>query len=381
MKTLPSAAPRDPAAPLQITGQEIVDLVHFLDRRAREAYQRRAYEEAADIYTAAAAAAAAVRLSGTDDAAMRGHNRAVRHLVPRWHFQMMNDAARNAAFLDGIQKTIRPGALVLDIGTGAGLLALLAARAGAGHVYTCEQVGMVADTAREIIARNGLQDRITVIGKPSNELRVGKELPRRVDVLITEIFDCGLLGEGVAAALAHGRRELLAADGAILPGRASVQAVLVDSPAIHQLNHVDEVLGFDLSPFNRFRTLEYFSSYLAHHPHRALCAPFPVFEFDLGRDIQPEARALTVPITADGVCHAVCFWFELSLADGVHLSNAPEHHGSHWRQAIQSFAEPRRVQRGDTLRIEARHDGERILFQPAGARPPQRVPGHEKTRP
>jgi hypothetical protein len=47
-------------------------------------------------------------------------------VVPRWHFTMMNDAPRNQAYADSIARHVKDK-LVLEIGTGAGLLALLAA--------------------------------------------------------------------------------------------------------------------------------------------------------------------------------------------------------------------------------------------------------------
>ena len=54
--------------------------------------------------------------------------------VPRWHFPMLADQARNAAYAKAIKAKVKPGDVVLDIGCGAGLTAMLAARAGAKHV-------------------------------------------------------------------------------------------------------------------------------------------------------------------------------------------------------------------------------------------------------
>src|SRR5215467_3853117 len=54
-------------------------------------------------------------------------------VVPPWHFAMMDDRRRNEAYEAAIRRAVK-GKRVLDIGTGAGLLALIAARAGASHV-------------------------------------------------------------------------------------------------------------------------------------------------------------------------------------------------------------------------------------------------------
>lgn len=59
------------------------------------------------------------------------------HRIAGFHGPMLRDKLRNAAYAAAIT-ALAPGRTVLDIGTGSGLLAMLAARAGAQHVYGCE---------------------------------------------------------------------------------------------------------------------------------------------------------------------------------------------------------------------------------------------------
>src|SRR5687767_4208617 len=65
---------------------------------------------------------------------------AVSNLVAPWHFRMLHDRVRNDAYARAIRSAIKPHHHVLEIGTGAGLLAMLCARAGARQVTTCEMI-------------------------------------------------------------------------------------------------------------------------------------------------------------------------------------------------------------------------------------------------
>ncbi|MBL8628635.1 MAG: tetratricopeptide repeat protein, partial [Rhodospirillaceae bacterium] len=86
-----------------------------------------------------------------DDADLRYAARMIRtEAVPAWHFNMMNDDVRNKAFRAAIERQIKPHHVVLEIGTGAGLLAMMAARTGA-KIYTCEAHAVLAQTARALI--------------------------------------------------------------------------------------------------------------------------------------------------------------------------------------------------------------------------------------
>src|ERR1035438_7368739 len=109
--------------------------------------------------------------------------------IPRWHFAMLNDLERNNVYLTALERQVSPGSLVLDIGSGTGLLAMIAARANAGSVITCEANPVLAQMARSIIDQNGLSDRITVIPKRSTDLQIGVDLPRRADLIVSEIVD------------------------------------------------------------------------------------------------------------------------------------------------------------------------------------------------
>lgn len=91
------------------------------------------------------------------------------------YLDMLNDTPRNEAFAAAIAR-VAPGVHVLDIGTGTGLLALLAAAAGAAQVTACEVFPPMARVARRVVAANGdAGGRVRVIAKRSSELSVGPD--------------------------------------------------------------------------------------------------------------------------------------------------------------------------------------------------------------
>jgi tetratricopeptide (TPR) repeat protein len=283
--------------------------------------------------------------------------------VSFWHFPMMNDAARNDAFEGALKAAVKPNSVVLDIGSGSGLLALMAARAGAARVDTVEVVPAIADIARNIIDRNGYGDKITVHNKLSTALEIGDELPQKANVLVTETFDVGVLGEHVVRTIKHARANLLTDDAVIIPARAEVIGVLLESAEIRKLAKVEDVSGFDLSPFNRFRK-PYHQLSLSHYAHTALSDDFAIFGFDFTGDaIEPETRPLSVPATGTGTCHAIAFWFRLILdEDHSYDTGADKNAGNHWEQAVHILDVPMAVEAGGDVNFTASHNNRMITF-------------------
>ncbi|HEX8556983.1 MAG TPA: 50S ribosomal protein L11 methyltransferase [Pyrinomonadaceae bacterium] len=294
--------------------------------------------------------------------AQLGRSRAMCTIIPRWHFEMLNDERRNEAFERALSKVVTPDSVVLDIGSGTGLLAMMAARAGAGATVSCEMVAPLADLAREVVARNGLAGKIQIMSKKSTDLAVGRDMPRRANLLVTETVDCGLLGEGIVPSINHARADLLTEDAVIIPRAAAVYAVLVESRRLRGLNCVGRCAGFDLGLMRRYAAPHYFPVRLAAFDYEALTEPFEVFRFDFrGGLIRPSSRTISVPAARAGACHAVVFWFDMQLDEDISISNEP---GSttHWEQAIQCLEHEVAVGAGDVLQFEAGHDCHAVVF-------------------
>src|SRR5262245_42889107 len=97
------------------------------------------------------------------------------------HRVMLRDAVRNAAFPRAIAAEVTPGAVVLDVGAGTGILSLFAAQACASRVFAVE-AGAIAAFARRLVVANDFQDRIVILSGDIRRL----SLPSAVDVLVSE---------------------------------------------------------------------------------------------------------------------------------------------------------------------------------------------------
>lgn len=285
-----------------------------------------------------------------------------RNAVPRWHFAMLNDTQRNAALSEALLRQVPQGAVVLDVGTGTGLLAMAAVRAGASHVYTCEENPLLAEIARQIIAEHDMSSVITVFDTRSTGLRVGHELERPVDMLVSEIVDCGLIGEGLLPTVRHAREHLLAPDGGMVPVAARLWGQLVHSDAISNLNRVHTADGRNVSLMNVAATQGHFPVRLSTWPHRLLSEPVELAHFDLRHDsLLPDGRDLAVPVTAPGEAQALVAWFEMDLGSGLLLENSPRDTASHWMQAFIPFDKPTAVVTGDRLDVRVNWTDEHLI--------------------
>jgi predicted RNA methylase len=109
------------------------------------------------------------------------------------------DRKRVQAFEKAINQVVKPGDVVMDVGTGTGILALLAAKAGAEKVFALEIAEDVADFAKKNIESNKLTSTIQVVRGDAKDIFIDSP----VKVLTAELLDTCLVAEQQAQALNH----------------------------------------------------------------------------------------------------------------------------------------------------------------------------------
>jgi tetratricopeptide (TPR) repeat protein len=284
-------------------------------------------------------------------------------VAPQWHFPMMADDPRNRAYADVLAR-VAPGRRVLDIGSGSALLAMIAARAGAAHVTSCEMQPVIAAVAKAVVANNELTDRIDIWPMKSDHLRVGHELVAPAEVLVTETFASALLSEGVLTTVEDAHRRLLAPDAVVIPRRAAAMGYLVGGQILEDHLFAGRWRDLDLSAFDLLAPVK-LGMHLDRLPHVALSCDFEIFSFDLS-DKQFPAHRKTVQIeaTAAGRCVGVAQWIRLDLDQTVSYDNRPtEAAGSNgWMHVVHRFARPVDVSAGTVVSLALSHNRTNIAI-------------------
>jgi protein arginine N-methyltransferase 7 len=322
---------------------------------------------------AAELARRAIAAAPGDPAVTMRARRLLGSLLPGYHVPMMNDARRNPAWDSALRRAIRPGMLALEIGTGAGMLAMMAARAGA-RVVTCETNAVAAAMARELAALNGLSEAIQVVDGHSRDLAVGGELDRPADLLLCDIFADGLLDFDPLTAIFDARERLLAPGAPAIPGAASLRAALARWEDWPRMARVERACGFDIAPFAGFVPAAIAAPIGA--PGLALLSgDGEAFRFDFEGPRPPgsERRAFTVTAERGGEANAIVRWIRLELDERTRLEARPEPGAAFFSGlTIAALPAPLALREGESLTLGAYHDGRRIdtwVEAPGRARP------------
>ena len=280
---------------------------------------------------------------------------------PMTHAMMLNDRTRTSTFVTGVERVVRPGDVVLDIGTGTGVLALAAARAGARQVYAVEATGMAA-VARRVIEANGASDRITVVDGWSTEI----DLPERADVLVGEIIGEMPLEEHVLETTLDARRRLLRPDARMMPRRLRILglpiAIGADELATRRIarSTIEDWqtwYGIDFSPMldaGQAQSHLVFADRASAGRFPAVAEPVDLADIDLTSFETLHVSTETVAVASTRCSlNGIVVYFDLELADGVSLSSDPRvpDPRTSWRNAVWFFNEALDVEPGDRVAV------------------------------
>ncbi|KIZ06233.1 putative protein arginine N-methyltransferase 4.2 [Monoraphidium neglectum] len=310
---------------------------------------------------------------------------------------MLEDHKRTGAYYNAVLQNRRQfhGKVVLDVGTGSGILAIFAAKAGAKKVYAVEATDM-AKTARKLVEHNKFGDVIEVIQGTIETI----ELPEKVDVVISEWMGYFLLRESMLDSVLLARDKFMKPDGAMYPSHARMFMAPIHTEVGSRRNtefqgsmegwaeFIQEMQSFyqvDLECLNdtfRQEQREYYlqtAQWCDVHPSQLLGPGTPFKSYDLGKVTIEQIKAgieeeFEMDVVEGGPVHAFCGWFDVAFRGSdahpadtpVTLTTAPDPTGAtHWGQQSFYVVPPVECSPGDMLKasikVDRRKDNHRLL--------------------
>ncbi|KAJ5677886.1 uncharacterized protein N7477_003519 [Penicillium maclennaniae] len=278
------------------------------------------------------------RMVGMEHSEVRYFTSFLRHRAGI-HEEMLKDDVRTRSYRDSIYQNrhIFKDKVVLDVGCGTGILSMywltlpirFAARAGAKHVIGVDMSSII-EKAKEIVATNGLSDKITLLQGKMEE----------VDIIISEWMGYFLLYESMLDTVLYARDTYLNPGGLIFPDKATMYVAAIEDGDYKddKIGFWDNVYGFDYSPMKEIALTEPLVDTVEM---KALVTdPCPIITFDLNT-VTVADLAFKVPyeLTArrSDFIHAMIAWFDIEFSachKPITFSTGPHAKYTHWKQTV-----------------------------------------------
>lgn len=234
---------------------------------------------------------------------------------------MISDSPRFNAYAEAIARCVRAGDVVVEIGCGPAVFALLACKAGAKRIYAIEMEDII-DLASQIATANGFVDRIQFYQSDSRKV----ELPERANVIVSDIRGVLPLIDGTLATLQDAKERFLAPNGVMIPGRDVLKAAIIEADKVHSslispwktcVSGVDLLIPLQMVLNTGHGISAKFEQLMS--------APEELGTLDYRGNPGPNVSAkLAFRANRKGTAHGICVWFETQLYEDIGFSSGPE---------------------------------------------------------
>lgn len=262
--------------------------------------------------------------------------------------RMIADERRTDAYVTALQRAITPGDIVLDIGTGTGIFAMLACRFGARHVYAVEP-GDGIHIARRLATENGYADQITFIQDLSTRIL----LPERANVMISDLHGVLPFFGFHIPSIIDARQRHLAPDATLIPQQDTLWATIVTAPEQYK-EYVNpwDVNKYDLKMQAARHNVINVWGRGKIKPEDFFVSPQSLFTLDY-MSIAASDLSATVSWIAErsGTAHGFVVWFDTKVAEDICISNAPGLPELVYGHAFFPWTNPLSLCPGDEIRI------------------------------
>lgn len=266
------------------------------------------------------------------------------------HFygRMIADAPRMDAYSAALRRVVKPDSVVMDLGSGPGVFALLACKLGARRVYAVDPDNVIG-LARETAAANGFADRIEFF----EDLSFNISLPEPATIIISDLRGVLPFFQQHLPAIKDARERLLAGRGVLIPHRDVLWAAPVEAS-----DQYEELIGpwqhnnfgLDLSSGTRRITNTWRKTRI--RPEQLLAEPICWTTIDYYEVNDPNAGAeITWQSFRKGIVHGFAVWFDSDLVEGIGFSNHPSEPELIYGNAFFPLSEPIDVTAGERIKV------------------------------
>jgi len=265
--------------------------------------------------------------------------------------RMIEPGPRLEAYVAAIEAAVKPGSVVVDIGTGTGFFAVLAARLGADRVYAIEPSESI-QVGREMARQNGVDDRITFIHGLSTEI----DLDEKVDVIISDLRGTLPLHGTHIPSIIDARERHMKPGGMLLPMKDTIRVAVAHDPKSYR-GHVEpwapDTQGLDLEPQRRRAV----NSWFVQRVERASLRTDPLtwVEIDYATIESPDVdETLVWEVGRAGTSHGLSVWFDASIGSGAGFTTGADGPELVYGSAFFPFERPLDLLAGDRLHVDFR---------------------------
>jgi type I protein arginine methyltransferase len=267
--------------------------------------------------------------------------------------QMVVDDMRTVAYSSALRQAVKPGSVVLDIGTGTGILSMLACQYGAGRVYAVEPDDAIR-VARQIAEANGFAGRITFIQDVSTRVT----LPEKADVIVSDLRGILPLFQQHIPSIIDARERLLAPEGQLIPQEDRLWVAVVEEATLYE-KHIKpwQSRPFDLDMQAGWQIVSNSWRKQRVKPENLIARPQQWATLDYRTISETDVAAdLTWTVEQAGTAHGLLVWFDTTLVDGIGFSNEPDQPELIYGSAFFPLAQPETLAPGDVITVSMAAD-------------------------
>ncbi len=264
---------------------------------------------------------------------------------------MAKDQARVRAYSEALARTTTKDSVVIDLGTGVGLFAIVAAKLGARRVFAIDLSNAI-EVGRDLARAAGVADRITFIQGSAWELTP----PELADVLFYDLRGTSPLFHDNFRLVRHARKSWLRPPGVAFPTRDRLIAAVVRAPALCErldaARKAVAALGIPTAPVEQvFHGSLHTDRNEPITADDVLTEPFTWAELTYG-DVPPRGvnGDGSVRVTREGLAQGVCVWFETDVLPGISYDTAPGTQRTYARSFLP-FRSPVQLASGDRVEV------------------------------